>query len=182
MAKETNWPDPPAGHIAIVGWDSVNARWQAVHVDAAGLVQIDVAGNAVPQANAHGFDGSNWRKLQQLWGYTDRWVETVSELNAGAGANNIFTAAVPAGYVYVCNLCDCFNNTSASTRLLGATDGTNNVILTQEAGIAAGGITISGYCWVVLKEGDQMRARFTGCTAGDDLYLRVWGFKMKIDD
>lgn len=43
MAKEQNFPHPPRGHVALLAYDSVNDRFQVVHVDATGLLQVDVA-------------------------------------------------------------------------------------------------------------------------------------------
>lgn len=127
-----------------------------------------------------GHDGTEWRKFSLLWGYSDRWAETVSELNAVVGTNNLYTAAVPAGYVYVLQGADCINVNSACTREIGPAAPGSLLILVQDAGALAGTVTMTGPCEVVLKEGDVVKSSFVGCTAGDDLYLRVWGYKMRV--
>lgn len=52
MTKETTFPHPPGGHAAILAWDSVNERWQAVYVDASGNLQVDVVASGLPSGAA----------------------------------------------------------------------------------------------------------------------------------
>lgn len=180
MAKETNFPEPPRGHIALLGWDSVNARWQAVAVNGSGLVQVDLADVADRQVNAHGYDGSAWQKLPLLWGYSDRWFERVSDTDATAGTNTLDTAAVPAGYVYVVQGIATLNLSTVVTHRQGLRPGTYDMILQRTTGVGAG-VTLPLFpVGIALKEGDTVRARFYGCTAGDDIHLSVVGYKMAI--
>lgn len=129
----------------------------------------------------HQYDGSAWRKSNLLLGYNDRWSERDSDLNASAGANYLTTATVPSGYVYILQLARALNNTSATTKIrIYVSDGTLTPMIRVEATPAAKEEVL----WegqVVLKEGDSVGASFDGCTAGDDLYLDIWGMKMKID-
>ena len=48
MAKETNFPHPPQGHFGLLAWDDTNKRWQVVHVDASGNLQVDVVASGLP--------------------------------------------------------------------------------------------------------------------------------------
>ncbi len=52
MTKEQNFPHPPAGHFGLLAYDSVNDRWQVVHVDASGNLQVDLVAAALPSGAA----------------------------------------------------------------------------------------------------------------------------------
>lgn len=128
----------------------------------------------------YGYDGTTWQKLPLIWGYTDRWVENIIELNAVAGVNVIQSAAVSVGYVYELNAANTFNNTSVSGQYLEVVCGAVVIRLNGTVGVAAGTVTPTFPIGIRLKEGDYVRALFTGCVAGDDLYLRIAGVKMKV--
>lgn len=214
MAKETNFEHPPKGHLALLAYDPANDRWQAVHVDDSGNLQVDITAIVDGQihlygwdgdsweklqvdankylkvtlpleealgARAYNYDGSNWRRANMLWGYNDRWAERATNLNADAGTNNLSTTAVPAGYVYWAAAVRMLNNTSTITqyRLEVLGGGVAVPLKFQDTPAAGDSLLWSG--GLPLKEGDQIRAIFYGCTAGDDLYLDVWGYKMKVD-
>jgi len=127
-----------------------------------------------------GWDGSVWRKIPLLLGYTDRWVEAVVNASADAGINILYTAAVPAGYVYVLNAAYCYNETSTSGQDIGPYGNSISVLVVQAAAVPANSVTVTGLCNIVLKAGDKVRIRFTACTAGDSLVGRVWGVKVKV--
>ena len=128
----------------------------------------------------HGWDGSDWKKLPMVWGYSDRYHEQVSELNAVVN-DTLDTTPVPAGYIHVVTSLSAFNATNAFSRLqvitlTGTSTGPHSIDQTNPTAGTA-------YNWsgsLVLKEDDYIRAHFDGNTANDDLYLRVWGYKMKI--
>lgn len=52
MAKEQTFSHPPKGHVALLAYDSVNDRWQVVHVDADGNLQVDLVAAALPTGAA----------------------------------------------------------------------------------------------------------------------------------
>lgn len=52
MTKETEFPHPPRGHIAVLGYDPVNERWQVFYVDDDGHVSVDVKASALPSGAA----------------------------------------------------------------------------------------------------------------------------------
>ncbi len=47
MAKQTEFPHPPEGHIGLLAYDSVNDKWYAVLGDADGHLQLDVLSTAL---------------------------------------------------------------------------------------------------------------------------------------
>lgn len=127
-----------------------------------------------------GHDGTQWRKLPLTWGYTDRWHEVVAVANAAAGTNDLLTTAVPAGEVWILQTADCYNANSVSGQSIAPTDGATVTILVQAVAVVVACITVTGFCHIALREGDQIRARFTGCILNDTLSLRVWGYKMAV--
>lgn len=192
MAKETSFEFPPNGHIALLVWDKVNKDWYAVLGNEDGHVQIEVvtmptdveikqtapADLCIAQ---HQYDGSAWKKSNLLWGYNERWAEKVVDTNADAGDDTLTTTAVPPGYVYVLtNLSVQNNNTSNTSIEVYCSDGSVNARIVVPLSTTA---TIAD-AWsgmIPLAEGDVVNALFHGCTAGDDIFIMVWGYKMKID-
>jgi len=128
-----------------------------------------------------GYDGSAWRKLQLLWGYYDTYVEANSGVSAGAATETVLLGAVPAGYVYVVNTIVVLDNTTDPTKVEGVVvkGGTDVPVFTKLApGINAWYAFVLS---VVLKEGDRVKAWFTGSVAGDALHLRAEGYKMRVN-
>ena len=127
-----------------------------------------------------GWDLTQWRKLPLVFGYTDRWVEQQSDLNADAGTNSLQTVAVPSGYVYRVDCIVTMNVDKVVTQLKRVVGGGVEVEIAVD--LAAGAAThISLFpvgLW--LKVGDYVKVYFLDCNAGDDLYLEVWGIKMAI--
>lgn len=64
MAKETTFEHPPKGHFGLIAYDSVNDRWQAVHVDADGNLQVDITAIVDGQIHLYAWDGDSWEALQ----------------------------------------------------------------------------------------------------------------------
>lgn len=116
----------------------------------------------------------------KIFGYYDRYAEAVENLNPGAGGVALAFTAVSAGEIWVIQGITALDNTSNPTAI--------------ELGILAPGISLSVYrvaspgvgvpaCWggqLVLKAGDYVRIWFSGVVAGDDIYAKAWGYKMKI--
>lgn len=130
----------------------------------------------------HSYDGSAWRKNNLLWGYNDVFDETVQNLSASAGLNSLTTTAVPSGYIYVVVAASTVNITTACTRTRKVATGSGGGYCDfHTTPTPAAGVHETIDCWIPLKEGDYVTAYFYGCVAGDDIYLSIWGYKMKID-
>jgi len=128
----------------------------------------------------HGYDGSAWRKLSLLWGYTGVVAEVVSDLDADAGDNTLTIVTVPAGYVYVINAIMTQNQTNAvAHRHMLATGGTQYAIK-EFLAHAAGTWAINDNISYVLAAGDKAQVQFIACTADDNLLARLWGYKMAV--
>jgi len=214
MSLERTFKHPPTGLVGLLAYDPANNRYQVIHVDANGRLQIDVAASEDLNARLYGwdgdsweslqvdgshylkvtlpleealgarsyqFDGSNWRRSNLLFGYNDRWAEREITTNANAGSNELYCDAVPAGYIYIVQFMLGVNLTSACSYIrLQVTDGVIYPILAQAISPAAGQYVL----WegsAVLKQGDKALGSFGGCTAGDDIYIDVWGYKMRLN-
>lgn len=132
------------------------------------------------QAQGYGWDGSNWRKLPIVWGYSDRWAQRVYVENATAGTNNLNTTDVPAGEVWVLQAMASKNeNKDVAMDYTAVFNGTQVKLKVHSLPGVNTWVTLFpiGIC---LKEGDNARCRFLSCNLNDDLYLDVWGYKMKV--
>jgi hypothetical protein len=127
-----------------------------------------------------GWNGSKWKKLALLLGYTDRWAEDAAGIKSGAGTYQYDTAAVPSGYVYVAAVVSLLNITGARGMCrLFAMGGANYVCLAATVTPAQYVPTIfTGM--ITLKEGDYLRLTQLSCQDGDVLYGGVYGYKMAI--
>ena len=127
-----------------------------------------------------GWDGSQWRKLGLLFGYYDRLAAQVVNTSAAAGTNMLTGTAVSAGEIHVIQAIAAIDYNSTTTRIyVSATGGVITIPLADEYSVAAEHWVIKTVN-IVLKAGDCLNCIFYGCTAGDDLYLRWWGYKMKV--
>lgn len=98
----------------------------------------------------------------------------IFDLNAGAGANTLESVEVPEGevwYVSVCSAWDVDTNiTKISLRITGAGD-PFGVGRLKDLMITAINETCAVDHGFYLPEKSKIAAVFTGCGAGDDIYL-----------
>ena len=127
-----------------------------------------------------GWDGTQWRKLNLVWGYYDRLIERQYNLSAAAGANTLTFTAVPAGEVWV----------YTTVTAVDANTGPTSIIVN----IVSGGITYIAMAWLspgangyrqisgqfILKAADYLTITISGCALNDDLWAWATGYKMKV--
>jgi len=178
------------GHVKIdvvslpLPTDAATATNQSTMITA--LQLIDDLRNALGSVNTDDlqvdvktYPGSN--ALGNIpFGYNNRYWERQYTLNAAAGTNFLAGTAVPAGEIWVVtNLRGVNANTNVSALTLQAYDGSTTIVLANKL---SPGINVdviwSGQAF--LKAGDYVQARFDSCVAGDDLYLDIMGYKMKV--
>lgn len=167
------------------GWTTVPAEADgSPHVyimgqDGTLLIQQYMPSLLQPGMNA--YIAGAWQKQPLIWGYSDRYVDSETDLSADAGTNNLSLTAVPAGEVWKVTSISAFDATSDITTLtLSVILGAVTHYLKVEAITVASQLVLwSGE--LILKEGDYVGAAFYGCTALDDLYLTACGFKMDVD-
>lgn len=150
----------------------LNAKLETADLD------LDASGRL--SSNAHHYDGSAWRKANLLWGYHDRYTEKIIDQNLSGGTNTIYGAEVPSGEIWRVTFISGYTVSASITWLfLGANDGTYNHWGVAQASPAS-------YQWylsqvdIPMKEGDSIAAQVLAATAGDDLAMQAWGYKMDI--
>lgn len=106
--------------------------------------------------------------------------EEIKNLTPPAGNIVLTGTPVPDGWIYVITAASCFNNTTAPSRaFIEAMVSSVAVTLGFKLAPAiAERVTIAQ--WVVLYPGDYVYAYLFGTVAGDDLYFRYCGYKMRI--
>jgi len=170
-------------------WDPAAGVWLKLIIDPL-TNQLSVAVNndaevhqtapADLAAGAHGWDGSAWRKLPLVWGYSEEWGEQKIGTAAGAGNATTHTVAVPGGYVYVLSALAIIQTSGAAQRVYAQlVRGVLAIALVDEATATSG----QSYCWhghVPLKEDDYVEAVCVAPGDGQAVHLRVWGYKMKV--
>ena len=114
------------------------------------------------------------------FGVNDRWAESASNLSAVAGTNTLESAAVPAGTLYVLQALTGLNANNICSMRFRVKSASIACTLTTFINQAAGVVAANDYTGIVLAEGDQAQVVFDSCTLNDDLYLVVWGYKMKV--
>lgn len=129
-----------------------------------------------------GWDGSVWRKLPLIWGYSDRWLEDLGGTKSGAGNYQKFGAVVPAGYVYVLQALFIRNDSGARGRAyLEVYDGSDMYSLVTVMVPARYEVC----AWdgaLVLKAGDRVVVTQHTCLDADVLKGGSWGYKMKVTE
>ena len=127
-----------------------------------------------------GWDGSQWRKQGILLGYHSALSLNIINSNASAGTNILETDAVEMNYLWVMETIGVANVNTAPSRLtIYVYRGGTNYPLLDTSSTVVGVYSI----WngqLVMVAGDRIRAYIYGCTAGDDLYLRVLGYKVTL--
>jgi len=184
-------PIAPVGDLAgICGHDGTD--WLKVAVDANGYLKVVGGGVAgaieVTQdtpgdllVGSHQYDGSSWRKSNLLWGYNKTCQYTGSTTSDGSSPTSVQSGAVPANEVWVVTSCMTYQN-EANARLTlihlvrSAADYTiaiNNALATREM------LGPQGY--LVLKEGDYLRARCYSLASASVLALVFAGYVLDIN-
>lgn len=127
-----------------------------------------------------GYDGTRWRKLALLFGFTDTWQDTAYVASAGAGTYTKQYGPVPAGEVWVLNtvLAIDIASDASSVRFgvgvaaLGTAFGWVN-----SPGV---GVAVTWVGSIPIKEGDSLWVQIFGVIAEDNLSTSVVGYKMDV--
>lgn len=160
-----------------VGTDELDVHidGQASDVEVAQTTPADLA---VAQ---HQYTGAAWVKSNLLWGYNAVWGEQQTHTKSAAGNYNLDSDAVPSGYVYVVKAV-VSNNTDKTINHQHALVVNNYAIpILAPTSTTANVWRVTFPVDIALAEGDFVRVTFYNCDDGDDLYLRICGYKMKVD-
>jgi len=129
-----------------------------------------------------GWDGTVWRKLPMIFGYSDAYHEPESSLTGAAGDRLLTASTVPEGEVWVVTSVIAFNIDSATTNTrIQIYDGSGRAVVFVEYAPAAKKV-LGGHCNIVMKKDDRLEAKFFGCALDDDIYMYINGYKMKVEE
>lgn len=127
-----------------------------------------------------GYDGTLWRKLPMLWGYSESWRERKQNLSCAAGANSLLHTAVSAGEVWVLESISVFNVQTDCTYIrIYITSGVMSYIFKQFSDPALN-VPEQYSGRFTFGPGDVLTVTFAGCVLNDDIYSDVVGYKMRI--
>lgn len=106
--------------------------------------------------------------------------ENEQSLGVAAGTRNLDGTVVPAGEIWTLEAATGWNTGSVNTYVALQIIGVTTVTVGQ---IVPTVIRDSPhlYCPILLVPGEQMRVRFGGCGAGDDIYAYFTGTKFAIE-
>ena len=127
-----------------------------------------------------GWDGTQWCKLNLLFGYSGPYSEYASNTNLPAGISDLAGSTVPAGEVWVVlGMLGAVTSTTCSEFRFGFHNGTDRIICKQvQTPTSSKFYDYQGM--LILAAGYYALLRVYNATAGDDAYLYAWGYKMKV--
>ena len=127
-----------------------------------------------------GWDGTQWRKLPMVWGYSDRYVEVTLTEDVAAGKNTVNLTVVPAGEVWVIESVQGQHGGVAERvdfQVGNATDGYHYLGIETQT---AAGLSVFWTGRATLKAGDKVVIVFRNCAEDEDLIASAWGYKMAV--
>lgn len=127
-----------------------------------------------------GFDGTQWRKLDMLWGYTDRYAV---QQNDESNVDDWYTVNLPgpaSGEIWTLYGVAVYRSTNAEhyARVCLATAATYYSLGDVEIPLV--GKFYPFPAEIVLKYGDNIRVYYEGATDGEALITVSWGYKMSV--
>ena len=114
------------------------------------------------------------------WGFNERIVGQTIETDATVGTNILYSTTVPANEVWVIDYANALNVNTACSLVYIILYGSGVKVVVEQSTTLAAGQYLRGEPKSTLQEGDKLEFQFFGCTAGDDLHCRWWGYKMVV--
>jgi len=127
-----------------------------------------------------GWDGTQWRKLNLLWGFYDRICERIAVADATAGTNDLIHTIIPSGQVWILERWCGINSATASNCFIYHNDGSLSHVVKSYQPLPAGAYADFAFPAHVLKAGDVLIVSFTMCALHDTLYSDIFGYKMTV--
>lgn len=178
MAKEGTFEHPPRGHVAVIGYDSVNDRFQVAYVDASGHVQVDLAAVTDGLIRLYGYDGSSWQRLGLLFSYNDALGDHQTLTSAAGGTETLTHPTVPADELWVVTAWTAFCDTANPSQVRGRLyDGASTRQYWRSPTVTANQ-AIALPTPLYLKPTMYLSVQYTGCNAGDVIRSTIAGYKM----
>lgn len=134
----------------------------------------------MPVCGSYGWDGSAWRKLPMVWGYSDHYAQVIGDATMPAGSSNLMGSIVPAGEVWRVTGATLMVISESCTELRFLFMGGGSGILVASQ-LSPMSLQYYSFAFdVTLKAGDYVYGRFENMTLNDGAVLYVWGYKMKV--
>jgi len=134
---------------------------------------------APPQPQITAIFRTNALEANVPFGYFDRYFEAGDDPDAPAGPVFKTLSPVPPGEVWNLQAAHAQNQQRGQLIIIEVGQDADYISL-QEVQTPAGERKCIWNGAVVMKEGDRVRFYFANTQAGDDLYWRAWGYKMKV--
>ena len=128
-----------------------------------------------------GYDGTLWRKLPLLWGYSDRYFENLGTASAPSTTYYKEGTAVPAGEVWVISTIGLMNETRNGGPVLMWVRAVGIACFVYVNVAPVQLVPNLANISVVLKEGDMVGVQQYSVSVGDQIGAYVLGYKMKIN-
>jgi len=128
-----------------------------------------------------GHDGTQWRRLNMLWGYYGAYAEHAENTSLPAGSSAVNMTLVSSGYVRVVDNIAfyCISATITAAWLQATIGGTTIVLSVQSA--PTSGIWYTLHPHVTLAAGDRILLGITGATEDDDAAIDACGYQMRVN-
>ena len=127
-----------------------------------------------------GWDGTAWRKLNLLWGYYDRILDSVLVADATAGSNVLTFTTVPVGQVWIYTTISALNSDTNPSVIDVNMYSPTLLVRLMEWVLPGANVTVQISGQFILKAGDTLKVVIGGCTLNDNLYAWAGGYKMKV--
>lgn len=129
-----------------------------------------------------GWDGTQWRKLALVWGYSDVYGESVTEVSTGGASTIVYSSVVPTGEVWVISsVIARHDDPVARNTLVFAVVGGTTVFLLSNTALAQW-IALDSKAVIILKKDDYLYCEVSALANTKNVYLAVCGYKMSITE
>lgn len=127
-----------------------------------------------------GWDGTRWRKLPMIWGFTDRLVEGLSGAAVGGGDATVGTTAVPSGEVHSVQTFYFAHNAGANKRVYAYLYNGSTPVYIFDNPACVSGTNYMLQFEACLEEGDTLEVVCVAPGDGKSVLAGVWGYKMVV--
>jgi len=127
-----------------------------------------------------GWDGTVWRRLPLVWGYSDRWQAARTGTAVGAGNAVAITIEVPEGEVYVLQHLAFQHDAAAAKRVTVYLVTPTGDTPIYDIAAATANVWYTLQREATLKHEDTVQALCYAPADAKRILLRVWGYKMLV--
>ena len=129
---------------------------------------------------AWGWDGTVWRRLPMLWGYSEPLSELVSELNANAPTDFLITTPVDPGQLWVVEAICAVDATTDITSIQISYSSAPGIVMLKDEDPAGKNRYVFWSGRLTMTPGRSLCVEFVGTVIGDNIHVRYSGYKMNV--